>query len=127
MLPDGIRDVVGGGMECVSHLSSEETPATIAELPEPTLPTVVSTVSGKKLTLSCHKLRGPLKQARSYLQRSALSSLLTCTHVDIKTAAEETIYQRSALATLLTVSSVGSTLQRTRLFTKPPSFFGRAL
>ena len=36
--------------ECVQHLTSEETSASIAELPapKPTLPTV----SGKKLTLS---------------------------------------------------------------------------
>ena len=40
--------------ECVQHLSSEATPASIAELPAPelTLPTAVSTASGKNLTLS---------------------------------------------------------------------------
>ena len=42
------------GKECVQHLSSAETPTSIAELPalEPNLPTAVSTVSGKKLVLS---------------------------------------------------------------------------
>ena len=55
MLPDGLRDVIGeGGKQWVQHLSSEETPASIIEFPapEPTLLTAVSTVSGKKLTLS---------------------------------------------------------------------------
>ena len=33
MLPDGLRDIVGGrGKEYVQHLSSEETLASIAEL-----------------------------------------------------------------------------------------------
>ena len=57
MLPDGLRDVVGEEEGMCSALMSEETPASIASIPvlpapESTLLAAVSTVSGKKLTLS---------------------------------------------------------------------------
>ena len=43
-----------GENECVQHLSSEETPASTAELPapEPNFPTAVSTASGKNAVVT---------------------------------------------------------------------------
>ena len=102
MLPDNLRDVVGRGKECVQHLWVRR-----HQLP---------LLSCQHLIWLCRQRcchweeagalaainRGPLKRARSYLPRISFSFLIYYTHV-------------------------GSTLHRTRLFSKSPSFFGRAL
>ena len=104
MLPDGLMDVTGSGKECAQHFPSEETPASISELPapEPTLPKAVSTVSGNKLTLS-------------------LPSTTRTSEAGQKLPTKDQLYPPYWL------THVGSTLHRIRHFSKPPSFYGRAL
>ena len=114
---------LGRGKECIQYLSSEETPASITELQEPEL-TAVSTVVGGSWHSCCHQLQGPLKQARSCLQRISFILLIDCTQEE-STLLRKTHLSRISFSLLIDCTHVGSTPHRTWHISKPWPFYGK--